>query len=238
MKKPVSLLMSALALALVPTGATASQPTGSMTARTGAGSFTVAPTLTLPAEDCVDHYYDLHLTIGEDTDDWYVDVTVLAPDGSIVGGYESDTYNDTGAQLLDDYVTLCSGDDDPGAYRIVGDLYTTNDDSPTYVKQALTPSGFTVVAAPVTYVDVAGTVSKKLVRRGVELTFKADKVPASTTVRTPLRWSVVVDGRLTSFTQKPGATKRKKYVFAQGSGRHRIKVLRNGKPTLKVVVRS
>lgn len=232
MKTSTAVLALAVTLALAPTTAYAG-PDARVDARYGTGSFAIG-NATLPASGCLTHPYVTTVHIGDETDSWYVDVTVLDPDGGVAGGYEREVSDDEwGTVSIDDDVSLCVGVDDPGTYRVVGSLFTTNDGSPTLVEQQLTPSTFTLAAAPgtsPTRVDVTGTVSGAKVARGLRLTFRTKPVPTGA-VATALRWTVLLDGKVRkTFTQGAASTRRLKVTSPARSGKHVVKVLAGGKP--------
>lgn len=256
MKKILSALVLALLVALVPTGAFAN-PSGA-NARYGTGSFTVS-SLTLPAQyGCFYHPYTANLSLGYETTDWYLDVRITAPNGTIHDtGYASEYDTVGGTRSLAGEIFFCSSQTTPGTYTITGVLNTYEGASDyTATPQNLTPATFTVspyvaptpppppapapapAPAPVTFVDVKGTVSKQAVTRGVTFTFKSQPLPAGTQVRNTLKWTIIKDGKVSSFTQRPGTKRVKTYTFSRGSGVHKLKVLRNGKVATKVTVRA
>lgn len=230
-------------------------------ARYGTGYFTVG-NVTLPATGgCFNHPHRLDVNIGYETDGWFVAVNINGPNG-YVDGWISETYfDDWGASYFEENAFICSTLDGPGTYTISGTLYTINQGSSVVTEQALTPANFTVspyvapvpppppapttpppppppAPAPVVYADVKGSVSKKMVTRGVKFTFKAKPIPAGAQIRNKLKWTIIKDDKVSSFTQKPDTKKVKTITFAKGSGAHKVKVLRNGKVATKVTVRA
>lgn len=236
MKKLTGLLALAVTFALSPVAAHGSPAD----ARYGSGSFAVSDAV-LPATGCINHWYVTTVHVGEETDRWYVDVTVYDPDGGIAGGYDREASDDEpGTTSIDDDVSLCAGVDDPGTYRIVGSLFTANAGSASYVEQALTPSSFTLAgpSGTSTQVDVVGKVSSAKVARGVRLTFRTEPVPAGVDA-TKVRWTVLLDGKIRkTFSQGPADRRDLKVTSSARSGKHVVKVLRNGKPMKTVRYRA
>lgn len=230
----------ALALTLAPAGAYGSSDAPTDT-RYGTGSFAVSSAV-LPATGCINHWYVTTVHVGDETDSWYVDVTVYDPDGGIAGGYDREVSDDEpGTTSIDDDVSLCAGVDDPGTYRIVGSLFTANDGSSSFVEQQLTPSSFTVAApsgAMPTQVDVVGKVTSAKVTRGVRLTFRTEPVPAGV-IANKVRWTVLLDGKIRkTFSQGAAERRQLKVTSPARSGTHVVKVLRNGKPMKTVKYRT
>lgn len=275
MKRLIGPLALAVSLALAPATVAQADSTTTPKARTtgveahkskttnaryGSGYFTVG-TATLPASGCIEHPYRGDVSIGYETDGWYVETTVYDAAGAWAGGFVSEVYFDEwGTYYLEDTVTLCTGIDAPGTYRIVGTIHTVNSGSSVITEQAMTPATFAVnpyvaptppppppapapsvpptTPATVEYADVKGTVSKKSITRGVKLTFKAKPIPVGAQIRNKLKWTIIKDNKVSSFTQKPDTKKVKTLTFKKGSGVHKIKVLRNGKVATKVTVRA
>jgi hypothetical protein len=254
MKRILSAVILALFVALVPTGAFAQEAS----ARYGTGSFTVN-SLTLPAQfGCFYHPYTANLSLGWETTDWNLDVRITAPNGTLhdtAYAYELDTVG--GTRSLAGEIFFCSSQTTPGTYTITGVLETyegATDYTPTaqnlapatftvspYVAPTPPPTAPTVPPAPapaVTYADVKGTIAKQAVTRGVKFTFNAQPLPAGAQIRNQLKWTIIKDGRVSSFTQRPDTKRVKTYTFTRGSGVHKIKVLRNGKVASKVTVRA
>lgn len=240
MKKFTGLLALAVTFTLAPVAAygSSSAPTD---ARYGTGSFAVS-NVVLPVTGCISHWYVTTVHVGDETDSWYVDVTVYDPDGGIAGGFDREVSDDEpGATSIDDDVSLCAGVDDPGTYRVVGSLFTANNGSSSFVEQQLTASSFTVAApagATPTQVDVVGTVTSAQVARGVRLTFRTEPVPSGT-VANKVRWTVLLDGKIRkTFSQDAADRRQLKVTSPARSGKHVVKVLRNGKPMKTVKYRA
>lgn len=247
MKKILSAVILALVVALVPAGAFAKP--GGTEGRYGTGYFTVGPA-TLPASGCINHPMRADVNLDYATDGWFISVNALRPDGSLADGWVSEVYwYDYGASYFEETIMLCTGLDMPGTYTMTGTIHTVNNGSSTVVQQPMTPATFAVnpyVApvvtpppppAPVT-ADVVGNVTKKFITRGVKLTFKAKKLPDGTVLGRKLRWSIVVDNKVKSFSQGPDSKKVKSLTFPRRSGVHKIKVLRNGKVAMRLRVRA
>ena len=251
MRKIITALVAGLLLALVP--ATSFAQTDVNARRLGTGYFTVGAA-NLPASGCIQHPMRADVNIGYETDGWFISVTANRPDGSIADGWVSEIYwYDWGPSYFEETVMLCTGIDVPGNYTLNGTINTVNNGSSTVIKQSMTPAPFAVNAyvAPVVatppppppapapvYADVKGSVSKKYITRGVKFTFKARALPEGAVVRNKLKWSVLLDDKVRSFTQSPDTKRVKSYTFPRRSGVHKIKVLRNGKVAMKVTVRA
>lgn len=256
LSKVAAALAVALVLAFAPSSAIA-MPAAS--ARYGAGSFTVANT-TLLSYGCFYHPYTVNLGV-TGASYWDVDVRVLAPNGSV---FEMDYLYGTGsgsASFPED-MFFCSSLDPAGTYTITGTVTTYDYYYDEIAATPLTSSAFTVspyvapaptptpvpvpapapVPAPTTtapvFADVSGTVSKKLINRGVKFTFRAKALPSGTTLRKKLTWTIVSDGKFKTITQGPSSTKSLTMRFPGRSGKHLVKVLRNGKLATKVTVRA
>lgn len=230
--KFIGLLVVALALALAPTVAVAP----SAHARYGSGSFTVKNAQHL-SSGCYYHPYAVNLNI-TGASYWDVDIRILAPNGSIADlNYISGT--GSGAASFPEETFLCSSLDAPGTYKITGKVTTYDYYYGQIAEAQMIPASFQVLAytppappppppAPV-YADVTGSVSHKMVTRGVKFTFKSDALPPGATLRNALKWKVVAEGRVrASFTQGPSNIRTKTIRFAAGTGRHVVKVLRHG----------
>nr|WP_300048118.1 hypothetical protein [uncultured Nocardioides sp.] len=267
MKRMIGLLTLALSLALGPaTVAQAAdhepqqQPRTAVAAKYGTGYFTVGAANIPATGGCFYHPYRVDVNLGYETDGWFLSVNINGPKG-YVDSWVSDVYwDDWGASYWEEDVFICSTLHGPGTYTMTGTLHTVNSGSSTVVEQALTPASFVVnpyvapapppppvptIPAPVpttpaavNYVDVKGTVSKQAVTRGVKLTFKAKPIPVGAQIRNMLKWTIIKDDKVSSFTQKPDTKKVKTLTFKKGSGVHKIKVLRNGKVATKVTVRA
>lgn len=240
MKTLTGLLALAVTFALAP-GAAYGSSTALTESRYGTGSFAVSNAV-LPATGCITHWYVTTVNVGDETDSWYVDVTVYDPDGGIAGGYDREVSDDEpGTTSIDDDVSLCAGVDDPGTYRVVGSLFTANDGSSSFVEQQLTPASFTLAApsgSTPAQVDVVGKVTSAKVTRGVRLTFRTRPVPAGATA-TKVRWTVLLDGRIRkTFSQGAADRRQLKVTSPARSGKHVVKVLRNGKPMKTVTYRA
>jgi hypothetical protein len=102
-----------------------------------------------------------------------------------------------------------------------------------------TTYGFTSNPSTTTTIrDVHGT-SKVVVRpRGVRVHLRSEAQPANTVIGKNLKWRVKVDGRVVfRASQGFGAHDVVRQHFAVGSGKHKIKVFKNGQRVRKVVVR-
>ena len=89
--------------------------------------------------------------------------------------------------------------------------------------------------APV-YSDVTGTVTKKAISNGVKFRFKTAPIPAGTLAGKQLRWVIKYDGRTKRITQGPSKVDALPLRF--DSGRHIVKVFRNGTRVSTVTVRN
>lgn len=246
MKKIIQMLAVVLALVLAPSAAFAGP---SAEARYGSGTFTVANT-SLKEYGCFYHPYTVNLNIGTETYDWDAEIRVLAPNGTVA---EFDFIDGVGvgAGSLPEEIFFCSSLDPAGTYTITGTLSTYEsyyDYTPTDV--ALAPVAFTVspyvaptpppppapvpapapAPAPVVYADVTGKVSVKSVANGAKLTFKSNALPSGATQRKALSWKVIADGKVKkTFSQIPSTIRSLTVRFKDKTGRHVIKVQRNGK---------
>lgn len=247
MKRIIAAAVAAIMLALAPGAATAATPDAR---KLGTGYFTVGAA-NLPASGCISHPMRADVNIGYETDGWFLSVTANRPDGSIADGWVSEVYwDDWGQSYFEETILLCTGIDTPGSYTLNGVINTVNNGSATVVKQPMSPAVFAVNAyvaptpppppppAPPVAADVTGSVTKKRVDRGVQFTFKSKALPAGTVVGNKLQWSIVSDDKVKSFSQGPSAVSKKTLKFPKRSGIHKIKVLRNGKVAMRVIVRA
>ena len=246
MKKLLGLLMLAIMLALVPQSAQA--------ARYGTGSIT-ANNLTFPAQyGCLYHPYTVNLSLGYETTDWYLDVRITAPNGTLYDtGYASEWDTVGGSRTLTGEIFFCASQTTPGTYTITGVLNTYEGASDyTATPQNLTPAQFTVspyvaptpppppppaptptptpAPAPPATADVTGSVSGTKINNGIKLTFKSKALPAGTVVGKRLAWTVLVDSKIRkTFSQGPSAIRTLKFTSRDHSGSHKVKILRNGR---------
>lgn len=208
----------------------------------GTATLTI-PDVTLPASGCINHYGTFSTTT---PDYWNIDVDYTGPTTWSTSDYLYGTGPQSGRIV--EFV-MCASSDGPGVYT-AGGLMTV--ESPyTYDQREVIVSDQFVVAhtpppppppppappAPPTpvYADVSGTVVKKPLDSGVRLRFRSNAIPAGATVRNALKWKITYDGRTKKVTQGPNELDTLNLRFK--SGRHAIKVFRNGTRVLTTVVR-
>lgn len=122
--------------------------------------------------------------------------------------------------------------EDPYSYNqlevLISDQFTISNPAPPPAPVPV-PVPAPVPAPPAT-ADVTGTVSSKGVTNGVKLAFKSAALPVGTVVGKRLSWTVLVDRKIRkSFSQGPSAIRNLKVTSPDRSGRHVVKILRNGK---------
>lgn len=235
-------LALAIVLALVPSTAAFAGPS-TVAARYGTGTFTVG-NVQLLEYGCFYHPYSANLNLGYETTEWDVDIRITAPNGSIFEFDYGYGYGG-GVRTLTGEMFFCSSLDTPGTYTVTGVLETyegTYDYTPT--AQTMTPVQFQVLpyvaptpppppvppAPVITYADVTGSVNSKAITRGIKLTFKSKALPTGAVVGKRLSWKVLIDGKTRkSFTQGPSSIRSVQFTSPARSGRHKVKVLRNGK---------
>ncbi len=142
--KFLRMLAVVLALVLIPTAAHAQ----TAERKYGTGNFTVN-SLTFQAQyGCLYHPYTANLNLGYETTDWYLDVRITAPNGTLADtGYASEFDTVGGTRSLAGEIFFCASQTAPGTYTITGVLNTyegSTDYTPT--AQTLTPATFTVSA--------------------------------------------------------------------------------------------
>lgn len=200
----------------------------------GTATLTI-PDVTMSADQgCIEHYGTFSTT---HIDYWNVDINVTGPST----WPPSDYLFGTGPSSQIVALTLCPSMDGPGTYTATG-LVTVEDPYSWDQLNALVTDTYTIsrptpppppppppAPAP-TYADVTGKVTNKPVARGVKFTFKSNALPSGATLRNTLKWKVVADGRTkASFSQGPSNIRTKTVRFAARSGKHVVKVLRNGR---------
>ena len=85
--------------------------------------------------------------------------------------------------------------------------------------------------------DVHGTSSVVVRSHGVRVHLRSEAQPANTVIGKTLKWRVRVDGRVV-FRASQGFSAHDvvRQHFADGSGKHKIKVFKNGHRVRRVVV--
>ncbi len=204
----------------------------------------IIPDVTLAPEDtCVNHYGSLTVT---SVYDWDIDITANGPSTSPA----SDYLDGEGSQTRVVDLLLCPSLDQPGVYTASGLLSVY--DASDIASEVLLSDQFVIndpmmtvpptvlpVLTPVVTSDVTGTVTRKKVTNGVRLAFRSDALPAGTVAGDTLTWTVLVDRKVRkTFSQGPDAVRKLKIASSDRSGRHVVKVLRNGRVVKSVTYRA
>jgi hypothetical protein len=218
---PVAAFVAVVGLAAPASADTVALPYG------GTATLTIPDVTLTPGGSCISHYGTFSTT---HIDYWNVDVTANGP----TTWPASDYLYGTGPATRIVELTLCPSFDGPGLYT-AGGLMTVEDPASYNQLEVLITDQFTIsnpAPAPLVYADVTGKVSSKAVTRGVKLTFKSNALPSGATQRKALSWTVIADRKVkSSFTQPASNIRTKTLRFKARTGKHVIKVLRNGKVT-------
>jgi hypothetical protein len=231
MKKFIAVLIAAfvalLGLAGPATADSATLPYG------GTATLTIPDVTLAGTGPCVSHYGTFSIS---HPDYWNVDITANGPTTWPATDYLYGT--GPGSRVVE--LILCPSTDGPGLYTATG--LVTVEDPYSYNQQQVFVSDQFVISRPAppapapappapapVYADVTGSVSSKMVTRGVKLTFKTNALPAGATQRNPLAWKVVADGKVKkSFTQTASNIRSTTLRYSADTGKHVVKVLRNG----------
>ena len=165
------------------------------------------------------------------TEEWGISIRVLAPDGTLADIASKLGSNWTRGTVAED-ILLCSSLDQPGTYTLTGFITTWPGDVDT-VFPSLT---FEVLPVPVA--DVTGTVAKRATADGAKLIFRSAPTPAGYVQGSRLTWKITYDGRAKRIAQYAGERDVLRLTFRPGTGKHVIRVYRNGARVLKMVVRT
>lgn len=201
----------------------------------GSATLTIPDVTLTPGGGCVNHYGSFSIS---HIDYWNVDITANGP----TTWPSSDYLYGTGPQTRVVDLLLCPTFDSPGLYT-AGGLITVEDPY-SYNQQEVLISDQFVISHPAppppppppVYTDVTGTVAKKMITKGVRLTFKSKATPAGTYTGKPLKWVVKYDGRSKRITQGPSEVKKLTLRFSKG--RHVVRVFRNGTKVTTATVRA
>lgn len=245
-----ALLVAALALifsVIAPTAAASS-------ARYGAGTIQVTD-VHLKDYGCFDHPYSVNLVLGAETTEWYVEVDVLAPNGTYFEQDSTPLNYGSGTHTITGTIFFCSSLDPPGVYTIQGVVGTyegatdyTATETPlqgrqfsvhAYAPPPPPPPPVTLPPPPPPPIaDVKGK-AKRIVRPLTAIVrFTSEPTPSGHVTGDPLRWKIRWDNRRTEKIQTAGTKVTFKKRFSAGSGQHRIRVYRNGALVMSFRVRT
>ena len=236
MRKIITLL-AALVITMLGLSAPAQADTASLPY--GASATLTVPDVTLPQSGCVNVYGTFTMN---HSDYWNADIAYSGPTSYPVSDYLYGT--GPSSQILSFY--MCASSDGPGVYTATA-LVTVEDPSSYNQLQGFVTDQFTVShytpppappapPAPPVYTDVTGSVAKRALATGVKFIFRSDATPAGTLTGSPLKWKVSYDGKNKRVAQGPSEKDVVALRFASGTGRHVIKVYRNGVKVLRTVV--
>lgn len=226
----LTVALTILGVLVAPT-AVASAATTSGTFTTPGGSFATQPAQ-LRDYGCFYHPYTVTFETDPMGDGWSLEVRVLAPNGTIFDSASKIGTLGAAYGSFKEEMFFCSSLDVPGTYTITGTVTSYYGGGSR--NWPMTPLSFEVL--PVPKVDVTGTVKKRSVDRGARFTFRSQPLPVGTVQGRGLLWKVVYDGRVRRVRQNADERDVVTLKFPRGSGKHRIKIWRNGQRALTTVV--
>lgn len=185
----------------------------------------------LKESGCFYHRYTLAFDSGPMTEEWGISIRVLGPDGTLADIASRFGSNWSRGTLAED-ILLCSSLDQPGTYTLTGFITTWPGD----VDTVFPPLTFEVLPVPVA--DVTGTVAKRVMAGGAKLIFRSAPTPTGYAQGRRLTWKIAYDGRSKRIAQHAAERDVLRLAFRPGTGKHAIRVYRNGARVLKVIVRT